>query len=110
MQRVENGEEVHEGQIDRSPGKEGKAPGHAEQEGEANDAAQVTQHFLLKRAVVPFSVPAADLHHHHDEHGHVQEEDGAEVGHTRDVEHHLTSDPAADHTPGIRITSLISLI
>lgn len=98
MQGVENGEEVHEYQIDRTPSKEGKAPGHAEEEGEADDAAQVTQHLLLKGAVVALSVPATDLHHHHNKHGHIQEEDDAKVGHTGHVEDDHAPNPAADRT------------
>lgn len=42
LQRVEDGEEVHEGQADGSPGKQSEAPRHTEQEGEADDASQVS--------------------------------------------------------------------
>lgn len=98
LQRVENGEKVHEGHIDRAPREEGKAPGHAEQEGETDDTAKVTQHLLLKRAVVALSVPATDLHHHHNKHGHVQYEDDAKVGHACHVEHNLALNPAAKET------------
>lgn len=42
LQGVENGEEVHKHQIDRAPSEEGKAPCHAQEEGEADYAAQVT--------------------------------------------------------------------
>lgn len=107
LQGVENGEEVHEHHSDRAPSKEGKAPCHAEEEGEADDAAQVTQHLLLKCAVVALSIPATDLHHHHNKHGHIQEEDDAKVGHACHVEHNLAPNPAADETQEMRVISLM---
>lgn len=43
LQWVEDGEEVHEGQVDGSPGEQSEAPRHTQQEGEADDAPQVSQ-------------------------------------------------------------------
>lgn len=146
LQWVEDGEEVHEGQVDRPPGEQSKAPRHPQQEGETDGAPQISQnldhttqegvceHLLLntcfrvkhshftsshrqriithqlwcitdllsQRAVAAFAVAAADLHHHHDEHGHVQQKHQAEVSNTGGVEDDWTVDPAADERKKIR--------
>lgn len=44
LQRVKDGEQVHEGQADGPPGKQSKAPRHSQEEGEADDAPQIPQH------------------------------------------------------------------
>lgn len=51
---------------------------------------------LSQGAVAAFAVAAADLHHHHDEHGHVEQEHQAEVTHTGGVEDALVLDPTAE--------------
>lgn len=53
-------------------------------------------HLLSQRAVAAFAVAAADLQHHHNEHGDVQQEHHAEVTDAGDVEHHRILDPAAE--------------
>lgn len=95
LQGVEDGEQVHEGQIDGPPGEEGEAPGHAQQEGETDHTPQVPQHLLPQRPVAALAVAAADLNHDHDEHGHVHQENQREVAHARHVEHHGALDPTA---------------
>lgn len=50
---------------------------------------------LAQRAVAAFAVAAADLQHHHDEHGDVEQEDQAEVTHAGGVEDRRRLDPAA---------------
>lgn len=42
LQRVEDGEQVHEGEVDGPPGEQSEAPRHPQQEGEADHAAQVS--------------------------------------------------------------------
>lgn len=143
MQRVEDSEQVGEGQVDGSPGKQSEAPRHSKQEGEADDAPEVSKnldhsegyfimqrffglrgfvlHFMTKSsgvfrklmadllsegAVAAFAIAAADLHHHHDEHGHVEQEHQAEVTHTGGVEDALLLDP----TPERKQTSAESLV
>lgn len=49
---------------------------------------------LPQRAVAAFAVAAADLHHDHDEHGHVEQEHQAEVTHAGGVEDAPVLDPA----------------
>lgn len=44
LQRVEDGEQVHEGEADGAPGKQSEAPGHSQEEGQADDAPKVPQH------------------------------------------------------------------
>ena len=46
LEGVEDGEEVHEGHVDGAPGEQREAPGHAQQEGQADDAPQVPQHLV----------------------------------------------------------------
>lgn len=50
---------------------------------------------LLQRAVAAFAVAAADLPHHHDEHGHVQQKHQTEVTDAGGVEDAFILDPAA---------------
>lgn len=95
MKGVENGKEVHEGQVDRSPGEEGEAPRETEEEGYAHHAAYVLQSGAVSVVVrVLISYPA-QLHQHHDEHDEVEQKDDAEVGHHRDIEGNVVSQPAA---------------
>lgn len=56
----------------------------------------VNVHLLSQRAVAAFAVAAADLQHHHNEHGDVQQKHHAEVTDAGDVEHHRILDPAAE--------------
>lgn len=44
LQRVKDGEQVHEGKADGPPGKQSEAPRHPQEEGQADDAPQVPQH------------------------------------------------------------------
>lgn len=53
---------------------------------------------LAQRAVAAFAVAATDLQHHHDEHGHVEQEHQAEVTDAGGVEDDGTLDPAAEDT------------
>lgn len=56
----------------------------------------VNVHLLSQRAVAAFAVASADLQHHHDEHGDVQQEHHAEVTDAGDVEDNWILDPAAE--------------
>lgn len=95
MKGVENGKEVHKGQVDRSPGEEGEAPRETEEEGYSHHAADVLQSAAVNRVVwVLLSYPA-QLHQHHDEHDEVKQKDDAEVGHHRHVEGNVVPQPAA---------------
>lgn len=91
---VEDGEKVHEGQVDRAPGKEGKAPRHTKKEGQADHTTQVTKDLLSQCSVATLTIATTNLDHHNDEHGHIHEEDDGEVTHTCHIEHHVASDPA----------------
>lgn len=94
LKGVENGKEVHEGQVDWSPGKEGEAPRETEEDGYPHHAAYVLQGGAVNGVVrVLFSYPA-QLHQHHNEHDEVEQKDDAEVGHHRDVEGNVVSQPA----------------
>lgn len=44
LQRVKDGEQVHEREADGPPGKQSEAPGHPQEEGQADDAPKVPQH------------------------------------------------------------------
>lgn len=95
LQGVENSKEVHEGQVDRSPGEEGEAPREPEEEGYPHHAAYVLQRGAVN-AVVRVLLPyPTQLHQHHDEHDEVEKKDDAEVGHHRDVEGNVVPQPAA---------------
>lgn len=43
LQRVEDGEQVGEGEVDGPPGEQSEAPRHPQQEGEADPAPQVSE-------------------------------------------------------------------
>lgn len=95
LKGVENGKEVHKGQVDRSPGEEGEAPRETKEEGYPHYAAYVLQSGTVNGVVrVLLSYPA-QLHQHHDEHDEVEQKDDAEVGNHRDVEGNVVSQPAA---------------
>lgn len=96
MQGVEDGEEVHERRVNRSPGKEGKAPGESQQDGDARHAAHVLQCGAVSGIVGILPLDPAQLHQHHHEHDEVEEEDDTEVGHHGHVEGHVVFQPAAD--------------
>lgn len=91
MQRVEDGKEVHEGQVDGPPGEEGEAPGEAQQHGDARHPPRVLQGVGAPRAVRVLPQDATQLHHDHHEHDEVEEEDDAEVCHHRHVEGHIVA-------------------
>lgn len=61
----------------------------------------VRSDLLAQRAVAALAVAAADLQHHHDEHGHVQQKHQAEVTDTGGVEDGLVHDPAAEEETGV---------
>ena len=95
MQRVEDGEQVHERQLDRPPGEESEAPGEAQQEGEPGHAAQVVQARAVLVVVGVLPLDPLQLHHDHHEHGQVQHKDQAEVRHHAHVEGNIILEPAA---------------
>ena len=96
MQRVEDGEEVEEGQVQGPPGEQSEAPGEAEQEDEASHAAQVCDQAPLGGLVVGvLPLDAGQLGQHHGEHHQAQYEDDQEVRHHPDVERNVVPQPAA---------------
>lgn len=95
MKGVENGKEVHEGQVDRSPGEKGEAPGETEEEGYPHHAAYVLQGGAVNGVVRVLLPYPTQLHQHHNEHDEVEQKDDAEVGHHRHVEGDVVSQPAA---------------
>lgn len=95
LKGVENGKQVHEGQVDWPPGEEGEAPREAEEEGYPHHAAYVQQSGAVNAVVRVLLSDPSQLHQHHDEHDEVEQKDDAEVGHHRHVEGNVVSQPAA---------------
>lgn len=95
LQAVEDGKEVHEGQVHRSPGEKGKAPGEAQQEGYPCDAAHILQHGAVLRVVWVLPLDPTQLDQHHDEHDEVEKENDTEIGHHSYVEGNVIFQPAA---------------
>lgn len=96
MQGVEDGEEVHERHVNRSPGKESKAPGESQQDGDPRDTAHVLHGGAVIGIVGVLPLDPAQLHQHHHEHDEVEDKDDAEVGHHGHVEGDIVFQPAAD--------------
>lgn len=94
MKGVENGKEVHEGQVDGSPGEKGEAPREAEEDGYPHHTAYVLQSGAVNSVVRVLLPYPTQLHQHHDEHDEVEQKDQAEVGHHRDIEGYVVSQPA----------------
>lgn len=100
LKGVEDGEDVHEGQVDRAPGEEGEAPGQPEEEANPQHAAHVLQSAAVSAVVRVLLFYPPQLHQHHHEDDDVKEKDEAEVGHHRDVEGYVVPQPAAGEGEG----------
>lgn len=111
MQGVENSKEVHEGQVDRSPGEKGEAPREAEEEGDPHHAAYVQQSGAVNGVVRVLLPYPTQLHQHHDEHDEVEKKDDAEVGHHRHIEGNVVPQPAAVEGEGeVKLTFTFHLL
>lgn len=96
LQTVEYGEQISEGQGEGPPGKQGEAPGEAEQDDQARDAAHVCQHSPVGGLVLGvLPLDAGQLDHDHDEDKQAESKDQEEVGHHAHVEGHVITQPAA---------------
>lgn len=96
LQSVEYGEEVNEGDQEGPPGKEGEAPGEAQQDHQAADAAYVCQQPPAGGLVVGvLPLDAGQLDHDQDEDEQAQSKDQEEVGDHARVEGDVITQPAA---------------
>lgn len=96
LQTVADGEEVHERQVDRSPGKKGKAPGEAQEERYPRHAAYILQCGAVLQVVRVLPLDPTQLDQHHDEHDQVEEKNDTEIGHHSHVEGNVVFYPAAE--------------
>lgn len=95
LQGVKDGEEVHECQVNGPPGKKGKAPGEAQEDGYPRHTACVLQCGAVKHIVRVLSLYPTQLHQHHNEHDEVEQKDDTEIGHHCHIEGNVVFQPAA---------------
>ena len=96
LQRVEDGEEVNKGQVERPPGEQSEAPGEAEQDDEAAHAAHVRHHASVRSLVLRvLPLDPTQLDHDHDEDQQAHGEDRQEVRHHAHVEGDVVTQPTA---------------
>lgn len=96
MERVADGEEVDEGDVERPPGEQSEAPGEAQQNHQARDAAGIGQNPPVGGLVMGIlPLDPSQLDHHDDEDHHADGEDQEEVGHHPHVEGDVITQPAA---------------
>lgn len=70
----------------------------------------VSTDLFSQGAVAAFAVAAADLHHHYDEHGHVEQEHQAEITNAGCVENTLLLDPTPERKHATQEASAKSLV
>lgn len=94
MQGVKDGEEIHEGDVNWSPGKEGKAPSNSQQKRNAGNAPEVlnTGFSLGSQLLLLFN--STELNQDHNEHADVQQKYHTEISHNRNIEDSIAVDPA----------------
>lgn len=95
LQGVKDGKEVHEWQVNRPPGKKGKAPSEAEEEGYPHYTACILQCGAMKCIVRVLPLYPAQLHQHHSEHDKVEYKDDTEICHHCHIEGNVIFQPAA---------------
>lgn len=95
LQGVKDGKEVHERQVNRPPGKKGKAPSEAQKDGYPCHTARILQCAAVKRIVRVLPLYPTQLHQHHSEHDDVEQKNDTEVGHHSHVEGNVIFQPAA---------------
>lgn len=96
LQSVEYREKVNKGQVEGSPGEQGKPPGEAEQDDEASDAAHICHHSPVRRLVLGvLLLDPGQLDHNHDKDQQAQRKDQDEVGHHAHIEGDVITQPTA---------------
>lgn len=111
MQRVKNGKEVHEWQVKGPPGKKGKAPSEAQEDGDPRYTARILQRGAVKRIVRVLPLYPTQLHQHHSEHDKVEKKDDTEICHHRHIEGNVIFQPAAvgEDKDGRKLKGLLTL-
>lgn len=95
LQGVKDGKKVHEWQVNRPPGKKGKAPGEAQEHGYPRHTAYVLQCGAVKWIVRVLPLHPTQLHQHHNEHDEVEQKDDTEIGHHCHIKGDVVFQPAA---------------
>lgn len=80
--------------MNSTPGEESEAPGEAQKHGESGNTAHLLPAAANLHVVRVLLLNAAQLDHHHDKHGEVQQEDETEVRHHSNVEGNVIFYPA----------------
>ncbi len=102
LQGVKDGKEVHEREVKGSPGKEGKAPSEAQEDGYPSHTAHILQCGAVKRIVRVLPLYPTQLDQNHNEHDEVEEKNDTEIGHHCHVESNVIFQPAAVGEDGDR--------
>lgn len=95
MQGVKDGKEVHEWQVNGPPGKKGKAPCEAQEDGYPHHAAHILHCAAVLHIVRVLPLYPTQLDQHHNEHYEVEEKNDTEIGHHSHIEGNVIFQPAA---------------
>lgn len=95
LQGVKDGKEIHEWQVKRSPGKEGKAPSEAQEDGYPRHTACILQCGAVKHILRVLPLYPTQLDQHHNKHDEVEQKNDTEIGHHCHVESNVVFQPAA---------------
>lgn len=95
LQGVKDGEKVHEWQVNRPPGKKGKAPGEAQEHGYPRHTAYILHRGAVKRILRVLPLHPTQLYQHHNEHDEVEQKDNTEIGHHCHIKGDVIFQPAA---------------